>query len=263
MSITAEAKDEVQRLLQQHRKLEAIRYLCNTFSISLQESKILVEALEKELLITNQAISSRVAGNRSSTTLDGPLKTQVIGLLLANKKIEAVKLVKTELSTGLKAALILVEAVDKEINPNYRLVNPGRGYLGGGFKIFTLIFGSIGLLLMGIAGLIYYFQDQTIKNSDTIQGVVVDFRTKSGGTVAPVIAYTWNGEKKFYHSSAYTNPPAYEMDEEVSMFVNRSDPEDVVVDTFSDRWLAITIVGGLGSFFLLFCALFMFAGRKF
>lgn len=263
MSITTEAKNEVQRLLRLHRKIEAIKYLRDTFSVSLQESKILVEAVEKELLTTNSTIPSTSAERSFSTTLDGPLKAQVISLLLENKKIEAVKIVKTELSTRLKEALVLVEKVDKEINPNYRSVNLGTGCLGGGFKVFTLIFGSIGLLLIGIAGLVYYFQNQTIENSDTIQGVVVDFSAKSGGTVAPVIAYIWNGEKKLYYSSAYTNPPAYEMDERVYIFVNRSDPEDVVVDTFSDRWLAITIVGGLGSFFLLFCALFMFAGRKF
>jgi hypothetical protein len=40
-------------------------------------------------------------------------------------------------------------------------------------------------------------------------------------------------------------------------------PEDVIVNTFSDRWLLIVIFGGIGSFFMLFWGLFMFTGRKF
>lgn len=262
MSITTEAKNEVQRLLQQHQKIAAIKYLCDTFGVSLQESKILVEAVEKELSTTSQPVSAAIGG-QTSTALSGALKAQVISLLLANKKIDAVKLVKTELNTGLKNALILVEEVDKETNPNYRSVSLGKGCLGGGFGLFSTIFGLIGLLLLGIAGIIYYYQQRTIENSNTVTGVVVDFRTKNSGTTSPVIAYEWQGEKKLYYSSAYSNPPAYDMNEEVQMFVNRTDPNDVVVNTFTDRWLAITIVGGLGSFFLLFGALFMFAGRKF
>jgi ribosomal protein L7/L12 len=259
MSITTEAKTEVQRLLQQQQKVQAIKYLCDTFGISLQESKILVEAAEMELSARAVAITNQT----SSTSLSGPLKHEVTALLQINKKIEAVKRVKSELNTSLKEALVLVEEVDKETNPNYRSVNLDSGCLRGGLKAFAVIFGLIGVIFLGIVGIIYYLQNQTINNSITTSGIVVDFRIQDGSGSAPVISYQLNSEKKLYYSSTYSTPSAYDLNEEVSLFINRSDPDDVIVDTFSDRWLLITIFGGIGSFFLLFCALFMFAGRKF
>jgi hypothetical protein len=258
MSITAEAKNEVQRLLQQQQKDEAVKYLCDTFGVSVSESQVLVEAVEKEMSQEIAPISQP-----SSTALDGPLKEEVIRLLQANKKIEAVKRVKTDLNTGLKEALVLVEEVDKAINPNYRSVNLNTGCLKGGFRAVAVIFGFIGLGFIGITGILYYLEHQTIKNSDITKGVVVDFRTGDEGGSAPVISYEMDSKKKLYYSNTYSSPPAYEMNEEVSLFVNRSDPDDVIVDTFMDRWFLMVLFGGIGSFFILFCALFMFVGRKF
>ena len=258
MSITAEAKNEVQRLLQQQRKEEAVKYLCDTFGVSHSESQVLVEAVEKEMSQETAPLPQS-----SSTALDGPLKEEVIRLLQENKKIEAVKRVKTDLNTGLKEAFVLVEEVDKATNPNYRSVNLNAGCLGNGFRAFAVIFGFIGLGFIGITGILYYLQHQTIKNSDITKGVVVDFRIGNEGGSAPVISYEIDNKKKFYYSNTYSSPPAYEMKEEVSLFVNRSDPDDVIVDTFMDRWFLMVLFGGIGSFFVLFCALFMFVGRKF
>ena len=50
--MTSEAKKEVESLLQAGQKIRAIKYLNDTFNISLQDSKVLVEALEQEMAIT-------------------------------------------------------------------------------------------------------------------------------------------------------------------------------------------------------------------
>lgn len=259
MSITAEAKKEVERLLQVGQKIQAIKYLRDTFGIALPESKLLVEALEKELAST----SINSPAEDTGTALSRDLKAEVTRLLQAGKKIEAVKYAKTDLRTGLKEALAFVEKVEKEINPDAVPANlKVGGCLGGGFRLVGWVFGSIGVLFMLVAGIIYYFQLKTIENSDQVTGVVVDFQSGGSGS-SPVIDYEWQGQKRQYHSTTSSNPPAYEMNEDVPIYVNRDNPADVIVDTFTDRWLLIAVFGGLGSFFTLFSAIFMFASRKF
>ncbi len=263
MSITAEARQEVESLLQRGQKVKAVKYLCDTFNVSLQEAKALVEAVEAERKPKLAPQAQYQNDDSSSTLLSGSLKDEVVSLLLANKKIEAVRRVKDELNTGLKEALQLVEEVDRNTNPNYRSVSIRKGCLGGGFALGALVFGFVGLVFVAIAGASYYFQQQTIENSEKITGVVTDFHYGSKNGSSPIITYEWNGEKRQYHSNTYSSPPAYDLHEEVTMFVNRDNPDDVVVDTFSDRWFLIIIFGGMGSVFVLICVLFFFVGRKF
>jgi hypothetical protein len=48
----------------------------------------------------------------------------------------------------------------------------------------------------------------------------------------------------------------------VPIYVNKSDPDDIIVDTFVDRWLLITIFAGIGLIFSLLGFGFLMAGRK-
>jgi ribosomal protein L7/L12 len=266
MSLTSEAKKEVERLLQSGQKIQAVKYLHDTFNISLLDAKTLVEAVEREQTPaqpTGEFSSTGFSSSTSSqTALDGPLKAQVKALLISNKKIEAVKLVKTELNTGLKEALVMVEEVHKEVDPNYQSVTIGTGCLGNTFKLMSVIFGFIGLLFLGIAAGIYYFQSKTINNSDLVQGRVIDIQY-SGDGAAPVITYVSGGKHRTWSSNTFSKPPAHDLNEQVAMYVNKDDPEDVIVDTFIDRWLLITIFGSIGLVFSLFTIGFMMAGRKF
>jgi ribosomal protein L7/L12 len=259
--VTSEAKKEVERLVRQGQKLQAIKYLMDTFGTTLDESKTLTETVELEIAAETAAIPPNIA-QVSASRIPANLRAEVFRLLQAKKKIDAIKLVKKELNTGLKEAAELVEEVEKEINPNYRSVKVNTGCIGGGFKLVGIFFGLIGFLLIAVAGIIYYFQSETIENSDRVTGVVIGFETSGNGT-APVIAYSQNGQQKQYSSSTYSSPPAYELNEEVPLFVNRDNPDDVVVDTFSDRWLLIVVFGGIGAVFALFTVLFLFVGRKF
>ena len=254
MDITTEVKLEIHRLLQRGRKLEAIKYVRKTFGISLLNSKALVEAAERELDSTLAIPELAVAGET-----DSALRIRVIDLVKAGKKLEAIKYVKSELNIGLGEAAKFVDNIDRETNPNYKPPGKGCGCLG---RSLTAIFGAIAMVLLAIAAAIYYFETKTIENGDRVSGQVVDFNS-SDGSVAPVIQYEWRGEKKLYYSNIYSTPPAYEMDERVPMIINRDDPDDILLDTFTDRWLAIVVLCGLGLFFGFFCILFRFMGRKF
>ncbi len=240
MEFTTEVKEQVKELLRSGDRLGAITYLCRTLNITLEQAQVLVAAADKEL-------ADEPSGLRYQPThIQGELKTRVVDLLKQNKKIEAVKAVKEELNIRLKQALHYVEEVEKEVNPKFKSSQAA----GCGPGVFILVFVVVGLIMMGTAGWIYTRKAQTIANGTPVQGTVVSFNTNDDGdALAPVVAYQWNGQEMQYHSSTYTNPPAYVMGEEVVLYIDPQDPGDVVIDSFSERWLAVVILGVMGFIF--------------
>jgi ribosomal protein L7/L12 len=252
MSNTQEANQEVQQLLAEGKKQHAVEYLRDTFQISEDEANALVNALENEY----QALKP------SSTTLSGNIKIKVVEFLNANKKMEAIRHVREQTGTQLKAALELVEEVEKEINPNFK---PAGGCVGGVFKLVSIFFFGVSFLLLVGAGLSYYLEEESIKKSDLIKGRVVSLTPSDHDgteTYAPVVRYVWHEKERTYQSNMYSYPPAYDVGEEVELYVNREDPENVYINSFSDRWLVVTILGGIGSVFLVIAVILTVIGRK-
>lgn len=257
MTISSEAKQEVERLLRNGQKIQAIKYLCDTFQISLADGKLLVEAVEREI-----SVSTPPSSTVTPTKLSGDTKMEVQRLLRDKKKLEAVKYVRLQTQAGLKEALVMVEEVEREINPHAKPLRVGGGCLKPGLKGIAMVFGLVALVLFSIASFIYYLDSQIISGGLKMNGRVVELRS-NGSTYAPVIEYNLHGKDYRYESTAYTNPSAYAIDEVVPMYVNPDKPEEIVLDTFTDRWLAITIVGGIGLFFAFFSLIFGFSSRRF
>lgn len=128
-------------------------------------------------------------------------------------------------------------------------------------RIFYIAFGGVGALLLSIAAVIFYFDQKASNQYTHIEGVVARNQIVNG-MARPIINYSWEGKELTYVSSTYTNPPAFERGEKVELFVNPNNPEDVYINSFSQRWLAMTIVGGIGIFFLGFLALFHYLSQK-
>lgn len=253
MALTNEAKQEVLRFLHAGQRLHAIKYLCDTFRLSLAESKMLIEAVQHELenTVTTNPLRASASGLR------GDVCMAVQQRLRKGNKIDAVKYVKHHEKVSLKQALILVEKIEQELGPSRTHSRSARGtpYLPG-------IFSAAGIVLLLTGFTIYYVKQKTIANSERITGKVIALREHRNG-YAPVIQYTWQGNEVTYNDNVYSNPAAYDVNDVVWLFVNRHDPSDVLIDSFLGRWLAICIVGGLGAFFLLFGYLFGFLSRKF
>jgi hypothetical protein len=95
-----------------------------------------------------------------------------------------------------------------------------------------------------------------------VQGQVVDFRYSSKGGSAPVISYRWNNKKHYYYSTTFSTPPAYDQNEIVEVYVNKSNPDEAIVNTFSDRWFLVFIFGIIGFVFTAFTIGFFFIGSK-
>lgn len=238
MSMTHEAQEEVAKLLRKGEKIGAIKHLKETYGFSLEQSKILVEAMEGTLDTDSPYLKSR------STSLDESALAHVSDLLRKGKKIDAIRFVKDSLGIRLKQARTIVEDLDRSLHPGRKAaMTHGPGL------IVSIIFGSIGTLFLAIAGYIFYSQSLSIGKSDLVTGRVIRLETKSDGMSAPVIEYEWNGQRWLYASKTYTSPPAYTVDETMSIYVNREDAADIIVDTFSDRWFLITVLGSMGLIF--------------
>ncbi len=247
MSLTNEAKVEVQRLLQNGQKIKAIKYICDTFGVSLTDGKALVETIQDEM-----------QENATARGIDHELKEEVLKLIKEQSKIEAIKFVKEWLDVSLSEAHRIVTDIEEENSPTARLTSTVISDRKP-FLLFVRIFGGIGILLVGIALTITYFKQKSISNSDLVVGKVIDL--VGSGTVAPVVKFNYLGAERTYQSSVYSSPPAYDIGEEVELFVNREDIDDILINSFIDRWLAATIVGGIGLFFLdlRFCSVLLAA----
>ncbi len=259
MPLTSEAKKEVESLLQAGQKIKAIQYLNQTFNISEQDSTKLIVALEREMAINTGTLMSSA---QSATTLDGPLKTEVVRLLQNRRKLEAVKYVQNHLNIGLNEALMMVEEVEKEINPNYKSFNP-TGCLRRVAKGVGIIFGVVGIIFLGSGGITFYFQSQSIDNSDLVTATVIEMQYLESGS-APVVEFEWKGEKRSYQSNTYSTTPDYQVNDTVSLYISREDPNEIVLNTFMERYALIVGLGVIGTVLSLISLLFLyFANRKF
>lgn len=89
---------EISSLISQNRKLEAIKYVVDQTNCTLLEAKNLVDDL---------------SDNKRSQTIEIDGLEQVRELLKQNKKIEAVKLVKSMTGLGLKESKEIVDNLDR------------------------------------------------------------------------------------------------------------------------------------------------------
>lgn len=275
MSISSEAKQEVARLLTAGQKNEAITYLQETFQISLIDAKALVEVVEKQLDapppswdmpaadVQPKAFETRLDNDPTTDTVWGPIREEVKSLIIAGKKIEAVKLVKNHFGKGLKEALEMVDEVQKEIDPS---LVPASSRSGCGkilFRVLAILFGVVAFIMFAITAIGWWAIEDQIKQSDRVKGRVVNLIQTAEGNYSPVVSYEWQGTSSEYTGTFSSNPPDYAIGDEVDLFVDRENTSNIMIDSFTDRWLGLIIFAGIGLFFTFFTVLLAFAARRF
>jgi hypothetical protein len=132
-----------------------------------------------------------------------------------------------------------------------RIRNPLGGIIGGPLII---LFG------LGIAYFGWSARARTldfIADSSRAAGSVVEMQTRQdseGDTLFyPVVEFTTaDGEIVRFRSSTGSNPPRFEVGEEVEVLYDPLLPENARVSSFVDLWLFPTILLAFGGIFLLF-----------
>lgn len=122
-------------------------------------------------------------------------------------------------------------------------------------SIFEYLFAIIGLILLG--GAFYLYQDKQafLKKAEVTQGTVVELlSTKSKNSISycPVIEFiTKTGKKIKISSSVSSNPPSYNVGENVEVLYDPINPNKADINGFSSLYLAPLILGIVGTAFFL------------
>lgn len=140
------------------------------------------------------------------------------------------------------------------------------------FTIFTVIFGVVGVVMLGICGLVSVNAQRFLSNSVITTGVVVEQVAKESCSdddtsdcrtlYAPRVRFsTENGSPSTFTARSASNPPVYEVGNQVTVRYLTSDPTTARIDTVPDNWTGVWVTGGIAVVFLGFGAIF-FAIRQ-
>lgn len=256
--MTEELKEQLREHLQRGDRDGAILHLQNAVNVSFEDATRLIDLLEKESSLPAQEPPNPVVNNAG---LDEGLKIRVAELLRSGRKAEALQLMRASGRLRLRDALVLLEQLAREANPNYVSFRVGgcAQMIAKGAGVFLIV---VSIMFLAAGGIIYFLQHQSVSRSDRIGGVVTDLKYIDTGGAAPVVEFQWRGNKRSFESTYYVSPPEYTVGQNVFLFVNREDPEDILLDTFSDRFALITGLGVIGGFLLLVGSVLLYFGRR-
>ena len=176
-------------------------------------------------------------------------KQEVRKLLIEGRKLEAIKYIRQNFGLDLRQSKTLVEHIEDDIEP-WEFEQASRSgpkkplKAGCAGKSMGAIFGSIAAILLSIAAYIYANQSAKIERSELVVGTVVSNPSQ------PTFEYEFNGEVYTYTSSTTSDPPSYVMGEKVEIYVDVQNPSDPIINTITERWLVIMILGIIGAVFL-------------
>lgn len=247
MTLTSEAITNVEKLLQSGRKKDAITFLKETSKLSSREAKTVAKMVEEAL----QQHSSSRPSPYVATEMDRPLMAEAARFLLDKKDIiAAIRYIREHRQIAMSDCVNLLHETRDQYQPQYnRRGNRPIPFLGVGALILVPL--SIGIILLLFASYTYLQQRKIVRNSQRVIGKVVEMDVAYRVGAAPIIEYNWNGQIRTHQSAIHSYPSPYYINEEVSLLVNRGNPEQVIIDTFTDRWSTFTILTLLGSGFLL------------
>jgi len=183
-------------------------------------------------------------------------KTKVRQLIAANKKIEAVKLVKEEFDLSLKTALEVVEAIEAKESVQFnsiqretfanRHVRPRVNT----FSLLSKVFLGVGTLLLALGAALAWDTDRQLANSERVTGTVVDLVSGSGNGAYPLVEYSYKGQQRTVSGGVTSSPPVYELGEQVGIYVPNDPTQEVLIDSLTELWFVPLILSFIGFVFV-------------
>ncbi|MEX1071945.1 MAG: DUF3592 domain-containing protein [Anaerolineales bacterium] len=116
-----------------------------------------------------------------------------------------------------------------------------------------LIFLVVGLIMLAVALFVWLNGTWFRIQADEVIGTVVEVRLTAysdGNAYCPVVRYrSHSGETLTHYSNICSSPAAYEQGQQVTMYVDRTDPERVQMDDFFGIWFLPLFLGFMGTIF--------------
>lgn len=160
-------------------------------------------------------------------------------LIYEDKKDEAETVIMKEVGLSKTEANLYIERLQATIKGPSKESSKPKGN-----KTAAYVIMGLGFLMWGLAVFFFVKKQQQLDNSYLASGVVVDFVINEG--FAPVISYEIEGVPYQYISSIYSTPPAFDLDETVEIYVDKDDPNNIVINSFVNKWLMVTIFASFG-----------------
>ncbi|MEE8440900.1 MAG: DUF3592 domain-containing protein [Spirochaetia bacterium] len=133
-----------------------------------------------------------------------------------------------------------------------------------GRNLLSVAFGVIGLFFAVIALVVAAYALAFVLRSDHAVGVIVDHRSvqnqitvmprsdQTGVLYYPVIAYTPSGgAEHIFTGPSGRSKPQFQVGQEVSVLISRSDAGDARLNTLLGVWGTPIMLGGLAAIFLI------------
>ncbi|WP_348704010.1 DUF3592 domain-containing protein [uncultured Neptuniibacter sp.] len=117
-------------------------------------------------------------------------------------------------------------------------------------KKIPIILIFVGLIVLIIATIVFFKQQQFISMAITTEGQVVELLRTRSGTYFPVVLFTAeNGQVIEISSTSSSNPPAYEVGERVEVYYASYNPQGAKISGFFSLWGISAVLGGIGLVF--------------
>lgn len=134
-------------------------------------------------------------------------------------------------------------------------------------KIFVLVFGGIGAILLAIAGVVYFREAGFLNSAEKATGTVTDYNLSSsdngGTTYCPVIEFTTaNGEPVKFYGNVCSSPASYKIGEKVDVLYDPQDITQVQMSSFWAQYTGVIVLSCIGLPFFLLGISGLFMGRK-
>ncbi len=193
-------------------------------------------------------------------TLTPEQKEHAIELIEMGNQLDAVRYLQETLDITSDQALILAEKLEEETKSDLEKefeslkeemhkkpgVNVSR--LVGG------IFMSLGAIMLVIAVYFLISNYQFSERAIPVKGKVIDYdsyqsRDDDGGSTTmytPTFQYEFQGKTYTHKSSTSSSSRSYEIDELVDVLVDPEEPNEVLIDSFWEKWFVSVLLSGMG-----------------
>ncbi len=181
------------------------------------------------------------------SSLDQAIK-ETEEILLSKGRMLATMHLKNKYNFSLPEANKIVQELSSKLMKEGKIIAhlPGTR-VNFPFVIFGSIFLFFGLPMLVAATLIYVSNERDYESRIKVLGEVISLDGYDSYT--PIVSYEWEGVFYEARGQVASNPPAFEIGEEVNVLVNPNDPSAAVIDSFVERWLIVLILGFMGLIF--------------
>lgn len=196
-------------------------------------------------------------------TLTPEQKEHAIELIEMGETLDAVRYFQEALGITAEEALLLTEKLKEELDgtplpEEFTSMEEARKMPGLDVgRIVGTIFMSLGGIMLVVVVYLGVSNYQFSQRAILVKGKVIDYdtyqsRNDNGGSTTmytPTFQYKFKGKTYTYKSSTSSSSQDYEIDETVDVLVDPEEPQEILIDTFWEKWFLPILLGFMGLMF--------------